>query len=101
MKKYLGLAFTLILGACAPGSYIPPVSISAGFFGAQVTVAEPGFTVPAKVVKVPDVTSPTLIVPFGATPKDSVPVVNSTGKATSVQVVEAPVDKPVLAVPVK
>jgi hypothetical protein len=106
----LSLILTAILVAicwfvtsCA-GQYVPPVSVSAGFFGAQVTVSEPGFTVPAKVVQTPAVTTPTLMVPLNAPVMTGaiVPVTNSSGQQTSVPVIASPsVSQPILAVPSK
>lgn len=93
------LLLLLALAGCA-GSYVPPVSVSAGFFGATVTVAEPGFTVPAKVVQTAAVIQPTLMVPASAPiTSGSVPVVTQAGETTNVPVVAAPVSAPVLAVP--
>lgn len=88
---------------CAPGTYVPPVSISAGFFGAQVTVAEPGYTVPAKVVTTQSVQQPTLIVPASAPiMTGSAPVITSAGEVSKVPVVVSQsVQSPVLAVPSK
>ncbi len=93
--------FVLVLSACAPGTYVPPVSISAGFFGAEVTVAEPGYIVPAKVVTTQAVQQPTLIVPPTAPiATGSAPVITSTGEKTNVPViVSSSVASPVLAVP--
>jgi hypothetical protein len=95
------LLFCILLCGCAPGSYVPPLSVSAGFFGAEVTVAEPGFTVPAKVVTSAAVSIPTLMVPATepVAAIGSVPVTNTAGQTTTVPVVTAPVISPVLAVP--
>ena len=94
----LGLA--CVFAGCA-GSYVPPVSVSGGFFGATVTVAEPGFTVPAKVAPTATVTQPTLLVPASEAiaVNVSAPVTTSSGATTIVPVVVAPVTSPVLAVP--
>ena len=93
------ILFFLALAGCA-GRYVPPVSVSAGFFGATVTIAEPGFTVPAKVVQTSSVVQPTLIVPLSAPiTSGSVPVVTQVGETTNVPVVAKPVTGPVLAVP--
>src|ERR1700675_878374 len=84
----VGSVLLLVVGllcGCAPGSYVPPVSISAGFFGAQVTVAEPGYTVPAKVIATQAVQQPTLIVPASAPiTTGSVPVITSAGEVSKV-----------------
>jgi hypothetical protein len=111
MKRDIMLLILLTIGAfalaalmdgCAPGSYVPPVSVSAGFFGASVTVAEPGYTVPAKVVSTAAVVTPTLMVPAGdPVAGGSVPVTTQTGATTVVPTVVAPVTAPVLAVPAK
>jgi hypothetical protein len=88
--------------SCA-GSYVPPVSISGGFFGATVTVSEPGFTVPAKVTPTALVSTPTLLVPATepVAANASVPVTTSSGESTTVPVVVAPVSSPILAIPSK
>ena len=79
---------------------MPPMSISAGFFGANVTVAEPGFTIPAKVVPTSSVAAPTLLVPAGdPVTTGTIPVTAASGEKTNVKVQVAPVDVPVLAVP--
>ena len=97
---YFRLLALLLVTGCA--GYVPPISVSAGFFGATVTVSEPGFTVPAKVVPTAAVVVPTLMVPAAA-PKTSgsVPVVNAQGATATVPVIIAPVTEPVLAVPSK
>jgi hypothetical protein len=94
--------FGMVIGGCA-GDYIPPMSVTAGFFGAQVTVAEPGFTVPAKVMPTTSVIQPTLLVPASEpiASNGSVPVTTAVGETTNVPVVVAPVSSPVLAIPAK
>lgn len=100
--RILSLLFALILCGCA-GQYIPPVTFSGGFFGATVSVSEPGFTVPAKVVPTAVVSTPTLLVPASepVAANTAVPVTTASGASTLVPVVVAPVSVPVLAVPVK
>ena len=99
MKK---LILALLFSGCA-GQYVPPVAVSGGFFGATVTVSEPGFTVPAKVVSTSTVATPTLLVPATdpVAGNDKVPVTNASGSTTIVPVVVAPVSTPVLALPIK
>jgi hypothetical protein len=93
------LVCVLLLSGCA-GQYYPPVSVSAGFFGATITVSEPGFTVPAKVVATAAVSSPTLMVPAtDPVTSGSIPVVTESGVSTTVPVTVAPVTQAVLAVP--
>lgn len=105
--KELTLLGSLIVVLCfiagCAGSYVPPVSVSGGFFGATVTVSEPGFTVPAKVTPTALVTTPTLLVPATepVASNTSVPVTTASGASTIVPVVVAPVNAPVLAVPSK
>lgn len=97
------IVLAFLLAGCA-GQYVPPVSVSAGFFGAQVTVSEPGFTVPAKVVQTASVIQPTLMVPITAPLMSGaiVPVTNAAGQQTIVPVVASPsVSQPILAVPTK
>jgi hypothetical protein len=96
-----GLIVYLCTGCTTPGAYVPPVSISAGFFGAEVTVSEPGYTVPAKVVATASVGHPTLMVPAGdpVAASDSVPITTTIGNTATVPVLVAPVTSPVLAVP--
>lgn len=95
------LVGTFLCG-CA-GDYIPPMSVSGGFFGASVTVSEPGFTVPAKVTPTSGVTTPTLLVPAAepVAANSTVPVTNESGATTNVPVAVAPVATPVMAVPMK
>lgn len=91
---------SLLLSSCTAGTYVPPVSVSAGFFGAQVTIAEPGYTVPAKVIPSAAVVQPTLLVPPSApVTSGSLLVVTSAGETTNVPVVVSSVQVPVLAVP--
>jgi hypothetical protein len=97
--KILFTATLLLLSGCA-GQFVPPVSVTAGFFGATVTVAEPGFTVPAKVVPTSAVVVPTLMVPPGASvTSGSIPVTTTTGASATVPVTVGPVTEAVLAVP--
>lgn len=97
----IGFICASLLGSCA-GAYVPPVSVSAGFFGASVTVSEPGFTIPAKVVPTAAVATPTLMVPAtDPVTSGSIPVTTESGQSTTVPVVVAPVAAPVLAVPAK
>jgi hypothetical protein len=100
--KILFLLFAFSFCGCA-GQYIPPVTLSGGFFGATVSVSEPGFTVPAKVVPTAVVSTPTLLVPASepVAANTAVPVTTASGASTLVPVVVAPVSVPVLAVPVK
>jgi hypothetical protein len=102
MYAWLAVMLAFVLTGCAaPGTYVPPVTISGGFFGATVSVGLGGYTVPAKVVSAP-VATPTLMVPASAPQTGGiVPVTTATGQTTSVPVVVAPVDAPVLAVPSK
>jgi hypothetical protein len=95
----IGLGIGFVLG-CA-GSYFPPMSVTAGFFGAQVTVAEPGFTVPAKVTPTNGVMQPTLLVPASEpiAVNSTVPVTTANGATTTVPIKIAPVPVPVLAIP--
>lgn len=100
--KFCAFSLIALLCGCA-GQYVPPVSISGGFFGASVTVSEPGFTVPAKVVSTAAVKQPTLMVspsdPLAAS--DSTTVTTSIGSSATVPVMVAPVSAPVVAVPSK
>jgi hypothetical protein len=89
----------LVLCGCAPGSFSPPWSASFGFFGAVVTVGQPGYIVPAKVVTTSTVSTPTLLVPADAPVGDTVPVTTSTGKTTIVPVKASAVSVPILAIP--
>ena len=91
----------LLLAGCA-GSYVPPVSVSGGFFGGPVTVSEPGFTIPAKVAPTTLVSTPTLLVPSTepVAANSSVTVTTATGASAVVPVMVAPVSVPALAVPV-
>ena len=93
------IAICLLTG-CA-GAFVPPVSLTAGFFGASVTVSEPGFTVPAPVVPSAAVSTPTLLVPPTEPVAASItaPVTTAAGTSVAVPVVVAPVTEPVLAVP--
>jgi len=97
VKLALLLSVCFIIG-CAAGSYVPPVSIN---FGGLVTVSEPGFTIPAKVVPTSSVIAPTLMVPTSEpiASKGNVSVTNSIGQTATVPVLVAPVVAPVLAVP--
>lgn len=95
------LLILLLLCGCAPGSFFPPWSASVGFFGAVVTVGQPGYVVPAKVVTTSTVSTPTLLVPSDAPIGTTVPVTTSTGKTTIVPVKVSLVLSPILAVPVK
>src|SRR5260370_22125068 len=89
----------LFLGACA-GQYVPPYSVTAGFFGASVTVSQPGFTVPAKVVQTASVVAPTLMVPANAPVTGGVvPITTSAGATEKVPVIVAPVSTPIFAIP--
>jgi hypothetical protein len=102
--KPLLLLFLALCG-CAPqtpGTYVAPWNAGVGFFGAQVNVGQPGYTVPAKVVPDPTVITAVLKVPPN-TPitSDTVPVVTASGVTTNVPVVVAAVPEPVLAVPAK
>ena len=100
--KSLICAVLTVAGCTAPGTYLPPVAVSAGFFGAAVTVAlngPNGVTVPAKVVA-ENVNTPTLIVPTTApVTTGNVVVTNASGQAASVPVKTGNVGQPVLAVP--
>jgi hypothetical protein len=92
------LAGTFLCG-CA-GAFVPPVSLTAGFFGATVTVSEPGFTVPAKVVPTAAVVTPTLLVPStDPVTTGTIPITTTAGTAVNVPVTVAPVTQAVLAVP--
>ena len=94
------VAAMLLAGCATPGSYSPPWSATVGFFGAQVTVAQPGYEVPAKVMTSADVTQPTLLVPANAPVTSGiVPVTTASGVSASVPVKVATVTQPVLAVP--
>ena len=97
----ISLGLAIVFSGCAAGSYVPPMSVTAGFFGAQVTVAEPGFTVPAKVTPTNGVMRPTLLVPATepVAVNASVPVTTSNGATTTVPVKIAPVTAPILAIP--
>jgi hypothetical protein len=97
------LAFILILALSACASF-PPSSVSAGFFGANVTVATPGWSAPVPVVTSPVITKPTLLVPAGspaATELTATVAPTGTTPATAVQVLVAPVKTETLAVPAK
>jgi hypothetical protein len=93
------LILVLLFSGCA-GAFVPPVSLTAGFFGATVTVAEPGFTIPAKVVPTSAVTNPTLLVPSTSSVTSGTAMITTeTGANTMVPVSVAPVSQPVLVVP--
>ena len=85
---------------CVAGSYVPPASVS--ILGI-VTVSEPGFTVPAKVVPTAGVVTPILMVPSSEPIASSVtvPVITAEGVTVTVPVAVAPVTAPILAVPPK
>ena len=83
-------------------SSFPPSSVSAGFMGASVTVATPGWSKPVAVVPSPAIQSPALLVPFDSGIANNALATVTDGKITAtVPVVEAPVKTPVLAVPAK
>jgi hypothetical protein len=90
-----------LTGCAAPGTYVPPYTIGVGFFGAQVNVGLGGYTVPAKVVVLPSVSAPVVLVPPDAPVKSgTVAVVTASGETTNVPVkVDPVVTDPVLAVP--
>jgi len=104
----LGSILAIVIGASITGCiqgpkpyYVPPASVTGGWFGAQVTVAEPGFTVPARVVQ-SAVTQPTLFVPSTdpASQDLTTSVTNSTGQAVSVPVkISKTVVAPTMAIP--
>ena len=91
------LLVAILLSGCA-GQYVPPLAVS---FGGLVTVSEPGFTVPAKVVQTAAVTQPTLMVPSTdpAASMKTIPVTTASGSNATVPVTVAPVTQPVLAIP--
>jgi cation transporter-like permease len=89
------------LGSCAS---FPPSSVSAGFFGANVTVATPGWSAPVPVVPYAVITKPTLLVPEQSpAANESTATVAPTANtpARTVAVVVAPVATETLAIPVK
>jgi hypothetical protein len=98
LAKLLSLtAISAFLGSC---SSFPPSSISAGFFGANVTVATPGWSAPVAVVPSPAIQSPALLVPLGSPIADNDQATIHDHNITAfVPIVEAPVAAPVLAVP--
>jgi hypothetical protein len=78
------------------------MSVSAGFMGADITVATPGWSAPVKVTPSAVIQSPALLVPLGSPIADNdTATVNDKGTTAVVPVVEAPVSAPVLAVPAK
>ena len=94
--------FALLLALLTSCSSFPPASISAGFFGATVTVATPGWSAPVPVVPTPSMLGPALLVPIGSPiAVNDTATINDHGTVALVPVVEAPVSKPVLAVPPK
>lgn len=90
-----------ILSGCA-GQYVPPLAVSGSFFpGTSVTVSEPGFTVPAKVVTSPAIAKPTLMLPLASPlPGPDAVIQTGAGQKSTVPVIKAPeVTQPILAVP--
>ncbi len=102
--KPVMISMVLCIAGCSalpPGTYVPPVTITPSFFGAQVAIQMGGYTVPVKVVPTAAVVVPTLMVPpVSPITKGSLPVTNDVGQTATVPVTVAPVIEPVLAVPV-
>jgi hypothetical protein len=95
------ISLLLALGLCACSSF-PPSSVSAGFMGANVTVATPGWSAPVKVVPTAAIQSPALLVPLDSPiAKDDQATVRDGSITATVPIVSAPVAAPVLAVPAK
>jgi hypothetical protein len=95
------MALLFALSAC---SSFPPASVSAGFFGASVTVATPGWSSPVPVVESHILTQPTLMVPAGspaANEETATVAPTATSPSTAVPVVVASVKTETLAVPAK
>jgi ABC-type transport system involved in cytochrome c biogenesis permease component len=98
-RLYCKLSLWLILLSLEGCASFPPLSVSAGFMGASVTVATPGWTAPVPVVALP-VTSPVLLVPPGSSEESATVLPTATTPATTVAVVVSDaVKKPTLAIP--
>jgi hypothetical protein len=100
-RYWVWLCFLWLLSAC---SSFPPSSVSAGFFGANVTVATPGWSKPVAVVPYAVITKPTLLVPSTSPAANELTATvapTATTPATAVAVVVAPVATETLAIPVK
>lgn len=90
----------LIFGAALLCSCTSPFSVSAGFFGANVTVAFPnGVSGTVPVSASPSASSPALLVPVGTKPSDTATVVSGSTTPATVPVIESEVSSPVLSVP--
>ncbi len=93
------LAALIALALCSCSS-APPGSYGVNAFGFGVTYSTPGWTAPVPVVKSEAITKPTLLVPTDSPIADNDSATVTDGKVTStVPIVAAPVEKPVLAVP--
>jgi hypothetical protein len=89
------LLLFLLFPAC---SSFPPASVTAGFFGATIEVATPGWSAPVPTTPSAVITEPTLLVPANSVAADhATATVSATGRV--IPVVVAPVAAPVLAVP--
>jgi len=89
----------LVLSAC---ENLPPLSFTAGFMGAQVTVATPGWTKEVAVERSKIIDAPVLMVPPGTmrvTSQTIAEVTDAKGDQSTVPVIEAPVSVPVLIEP--
>lgn len=89
----------MFLCSCTtPGAYYPPFEV--GGFGVDLHFG--GYTVPAKVVASPVVSTPTVLVPANSQiTSPTIPVTNSSSGQTSQLPVQlsTKVDKPVVAIP--
>jgi hypothetical protein len=101
LSVFTTCALILLCGCTTPGAYVPPWYASASVGPAVVSVGQPGYTVPAKVVPTAGVTVPTVLVPVGHPLADNatVPVTTGEGNTVIVPVAIAPVLTPILAVP--
>lgn len=99
MKALLFCGLAALVVGCAS---FPPLSVGAGFMGANVSVSTPGWSAPVPVVASPAVTKLTLLVPSdspAASQTVAIVAPTATTPAGSVPVVVAPVAEPTLAIP--
>jgi hypothetical protein len=83
----------------------PPLTVGAGFMGADVHVSTPGWSAPVPVVASPDIAKPTLLVPAtspAASQSTAIVAPTATTAAGSVPVVVSPtIAQPTLAIPAR
>jgi hypothetical protein len=101
MKAFLLSGLAALVVGCAS---FPPLTVGAGFMGANVSVATPGWSAPVPVLATPNVIKPTLFVPPDSpAASQSVAIVapTATTPAGSVPIVVANIAEPTLAIPGK